>query len=159
MLLHDGRIHNSYVHSNPWLWVALLAVVSACTPPQRSELSPAAFRTAVAGTDWELHQLNGGTAPIGAGGRRATIRFDADTTRVAGFAGCNRYFASYALDGEVVRFSQIGMTRMACAEGMELEQQLAKALEATRRYRIADHELELLDEAGSVARFVRPSKP
>jgi heat shock protein HslJ len=129
--------------------------MAACTQPQRSELSPAAFRTAVAGTDWELHELNGAAAPVGSGGRRATIRFAADTARVAGFGGCNRYFGSYVLDGGVLRFSAIGMTKMACDQGMSLEQQLAKALEATRRYTITDRELTLLGDGGSVAKFVR----
>ena len=138
-----------------WLCAALLALAAACTQPQRSELSPAAFRTAVAGTDWELHELNGAMAPVGAGGRRATIRFEADTARVAGFAGCNRYFGSYLLDSGVLRFSGIGMTKMACMQGMSLEQQFANALEATRGYTVADRELILLGQSGPVAKFVR----
>jgi len=140
-------------------FLALLALVTACTQPKSAELSPADFRTAVAGTDWELHELNGETAPVGAGGRRATIRFESDTPRVAGFAGCNSYFGAYALDGGVLRFSAIGMTKMACSEGMSLEQQLAKALEATRRYNIANRELILLNEVGPVAKFVAVPPP
>ena len=138
--------------------VAIFALAAACTQPQGSQLSPVTFRAAVAGTEWELSELHGSVAPLGAGGRRVTIRFDADTARVAGFAGCNRYFGTYTLDSAALRFSSIGMTKMACAQGMALEQQLAAALEATRRYQLGERELTLLNDAGAVAKFVRPAQ-
>jgi len=141
-----------------WCLLAIMTVTAACTRPQGSSLSPVSFRAAVAGTEWELHELRGAAAPLGAGARRATIRFDADTARVAGFAGCNRYFGSYTLDGAALRFGAVGMTRMACAEGMALEQQLGAALEATRRYQLDDRELTLFNDTGAVARFVRPAQ-
>jgi heat shock protein HslJ len=140
--------------------ILMLALVAGCARKQ-PQLSPAAFRAAVAGTDWELHelhQLQGALVPQGNGGRRATIRFEADTARVAGFSGCNRYFGSYTLDGAALRFGGIGMTKMACPQGMSLERMLASALEATRRYEIADGTLTLLSDAGPVAKFVRPSQ-
>jgi heat shock protein HslJ len=140
--------------------ILVLALASGCS--RRSpQLSPEAFRAAVAGTDWELHeihQLQGGLVPQGNGGRRATISFEADNPRVAGFGGCNRYFGTYTLEGAALRFGGIGMTKMACPQGMSLERMLASALEATRRYEIADRTLTLLGEAGPVAKFVRPSQ-
>jgi heat shock protein HslJ len=141
-------------------FLTLLAAAAAmgCAHQPGAPLSPAAFRAALAGTDWELLELQGAAAPLGNGGRRATIRFDADTSRVAGFGGCNRYFGSYALEGRAFRFSGIGMTKMACPDGMTLEQQLASALEATRRYEIAGRELTLFGDAGVVAKFVRPTQ-
>jgi len=138
--------------------VAILALTTACTPPQGSPLSPVSFRAAVAGTEWELHELHGAAVSLGAGARRATIRFDADTARVAGFAGCNRSLGAYTLAGAALRFGAVGMTRMACAEGMALEQQLAAALEATRRYQLEERELTLFNDTGAVAKFVRPSQ-
>src|SRR5687767_8652688 len=138
--------------------IAIFALAAACTQPQGSPLTPVAFRAAVAGSEWELHELQGGAAPLGAGARRATIRFEADTARVAGFAGCNRYFGTYALEGTSLRFSAIGMTKMACAQGMALEQQLSAALEATRGYQVTERELTLLDDARAVAKFIRPAR-
>jgi heat shock protein HslJ len=116
---------------------------------------PADFRAAAAGGEWELTELAGQPAPTGAGGRRATLRFESDTARVAGFAGCNRYFGTYTVDGTALRFGAIGMTRMACAEGMGLEQQLGVVLEATRSYTINANQLTLVGNNGPVARFER----
>jgi heat shock protein HslJ len=152
----------SIVRSHAAGSVARLLVVlaaAACQPSATPEPSDAEFRTAVAGADWELRELNGSPASLGAGGRPATIRFEADSARVAGFAGCNRYFGGYTLDGMTIRFGAVGMTKMACAEGMPLEQQLAAALEATRRYELAGGRLTLLGESGgAVARFERASR-
>jgi heat shock protein HslJ len=116
---------------------------------------PADFRAATAGSEWELTELAGQPAPTGVGGRRATLRFEPDTARVAGFAGCNRYFGTYTVDGSALRFGAIGMTRMACAEGMGLEQQLGTALEATRSYTLNATQLTLLGSNGRVAQFER----
>lgn len=155
--MHCSALSPDLPRISKWRIAAALAFVTACAQPPGSGLAPTDFRAAVAGSDWELTEVQGQPATTGAGNRRATIRFDADTARVAGFAGCNRYFGTYTLDGTALRFGAIGMTKMACAEGMSLEQQLARALDATRRYELADRTLTLFGDAGAVAKFVRPT--
>lgn len=135
--------------------LSILAILAGCTNPPPLQPTPAAFRVAVSQGEWELRELAGAPAPTGVGGRRATLRFESDATRVSGFAGCNRYFAEYTLDGTGLRFGAVGMTRMACDEGMTLEQRLSAALEAARGYRLNGNELTLLGESGPVATFVR----
>jgi heat shock protein HslJ len=131
-----------------------VAAVLACQPP-RTEASEPAFRASVSGVDWELVELQGQTAPTGAGGRRATMRFEADTARVGGFAGCNRYGGTYTLDGSSLRFGPLISTKMACNEGMELEVRLTSALQTTRQYELTSTQLRLIGDAGPVARFTR----
>jgi heat shock protein HslJ len=140
------------------LAVAALAVaVAACARQQVvvTGASPAEFRSLVAGADWELMELTGQPAPTGAGGRRATIRFHADSSRAGGFAGCNRWSASYTVDGGSIRFGPIILTKMACADGMPLEQRTASALESARRFEIANDQLTLFGDVGPIARFRR----
>jgi heat shock protein HslJ len=134
------------------LLLPLVVGALGCRRPPTSA-GPADFRAAA--SEWELKELAGQPAPTGVGGRRATLRFESDTARVAGFAGCNRYFGTYTVDGTALRFGAIGMTRMACAEGMGLEQQLGAALEATRSYTLNASQLTLLGSNGPVARFER----
>jgi heat shock protein HslJ len=131
-----------------------LASLGACQP-SRTASSDAAFRSSVAGVDWELMELNAKTASAGAGGRRATLRFDADSARVSGFAGCNRFAGSYTLNGDSLRFGPLVMTRMACTDGMELEHDLSAALEATRRYELSSTQLKLFGPSKAIARFSR----
>jgi heat shock protein HslJ len=130
------------------------ATLAACQP-SRTASSDVAFRSSVAGVDWELMELNAKTASSGAGGRRATLRFDADSAHVAGFSGCNRFAGSYTLDGDSLRFGPLVMTRMACTQGMELERDLSAALEATRRYELSSTQLKLFGPSKAIARFSR----
>ena len=141
------------------LLVLSCALALAACRPTAAVLSPADFRRSVAGTEWELVELQGQPAPVGAGGRRATIRFDADSARVTGFAGCNRYFGSYSLgaDEPALTFGAVGMTRMACAQGMDLERQLGNALTQTKRYTLEEGRLTLRDATAPQATFVRRS--
>ena len=131
-----------------------LTILAACQP-SRTASSDVAFRTSVAGVDWELMELNAKTAPAGAGGRRATLRFDADSALVTGFSGCNRFSGGYVIDGDSLRFGPLVMTRMACTDGMELERDLSTALEATRRYELSSTQLKLFGPSKAVARFSR----
>ena len=60
--------------------------------------------------------------------------------------GCNRFFGEYDLNGMALKFGPIGATKRACPdleEGVETE--FFKALDATRRWRIVDGTLELLN--------------
>ena len=97
----------------------------------------------LAGTEWSLVSLNG---------KPATLLIAADG-RVQVHTGCNSGFSTATIDeaAGTIHFSPIGLTRMACPSGMELEQQFTNALGATRRYRIDDHRLDLLSDSGVVA--------
>lgn len=121
--------------------------------------TPAEFRRAVASDNWSLTELAGQPAPTGAGGRRATLVFDLDSSRVSGFAGCNRYTGGYTVEGENrLRFTPLAMTKMACTEGMDLERQLGDALTRTDHFQLTDSMLYLYAGSTPVATFVRPRK-
>lgn len=141
------------------LLLALVVLALAACRSAPGGPPPDEFRRSVAGGDWELVTLRDQPAAVGGGGRRATLRFADDSARVSGFAGCNRYFGSYTMsDGSTLTFGTIAMTRMACAEGMELERELAEAFRRTSRYTLADGRLTLLDATGPVAGFVRADR-
>ena len=128
--------------------------LAACQPPHAASSDPA-FRASVSGVDWELMELDGKTASTGAGGRRATIRFDADTARAGGFAGCNHFGGTYTISGDSLRFGDVLRTEMACTTGMELESKYLVALQTTRRYELSSTQLKLFGPSGPVARFSR----
>ena len=85
----------------------------------------------------------------------ATLRFEAE--RIAGHAGCNRYFADVEHAGTQLRLGAIGATRMMCPPpSMATERSLFAALARVRGYRLANEELTLLDANGAAAaRFMR----
>ena len=138
-------------------------VMSACHPPGpppevASSEAPAAaaapaLRSAVEGVEWTLVELGGKPAPLGNGGKPATLTLDAGERRAGGVAGCNRVGGSYELGARALRFSALFGTKMGCATGMDLESLFTEALEATREYRLAERMLELVGEQGVLARF------
>lgn len=102
---------------------------------------------------WYLTELNGQPAPSGAGGEPATLLLARADQRASGFAGCNRMTGSYRHAGDSLSVGPMAMTRMACAEGMQLEQQYGAALEQVRTFRLSAGGLELMSDNGTVARF------
>jgi heat shock protein HslJ len=80
----------------------------------------------------------------------ATLTFEA--SRASGYTGCNRWFAPVAQDGEVLRFGDIGMTRMACQTPMQqaTERDFLDVLHATRYGHYDQDVLVLLDQRQNV---------
>lgn len=83
------------------------------------------------------------------GGAEITAQFDG--TRVAGKAGCNRYFGGYSLNGSALMFKGMGSTRMACAEAiMQAEQAFLKALAAATSYTVNGNTLTIAYDGGTL---------
>lgn len=87
-------------------------------------------------------------------GSHLTITFGADD-RAYGTGGCNHWFAGYGLEGEVLRFSQIGSTRKACSPSlMEQETRFFRALGEVRRWDVSPlDQLRLWPAAGKPIRL------
>ena len=78
------------------------------------------------------------------------------TGRAAGFAGCNRYSAGYTLAGDSLTFGPAVSTKMACADGDELERGYLAMLPAIKNYRLSDSMLTLNGSTGPLAHFRSP---
>lgn len=138
----------------PVLAVLALVGLAACSAAGGAAEAGSAPAASATGREWRLAELEGRSAAAGAGGRAATLRLDAG--RASGFAGCNSFSGSYEMAGTRLVFSPLVSTRMACAEGMELERAYLAALEAARSFRLTTQGLELLGERGVLARFAAP---
>lgn len=128
----------------------------ACHPGGSGSGGTSAPAVPLVATEWTLVELAGKPAPLGAGGRPATLVLAGADGRASGFAGCNRFMGSYQTAGKDLTIGPVAMTRMACDRGMELEQQYGAALAAVRHYRVAGKSLELSGDQGAVARLTAP---
>ncbi len=97
----------------------------------------------LAGSRWTLTTLRGTTVEPEATPQAPTLIFDPAEKRVHGHAGCNRFFGSYELAGDALRFGGLGATRMACPQGMDVEQAYLQALAEIDGARLSDATLEL----------------
>lgn len=108
---------------------------------------PVEVNAPFAATRWRLARL--GNAPVA---RMETphqphLVFDA-RGRVIGATGCNRLVARYDRSDTALRIESAMSTRMACAQGMDVEQQMLKALGSVRAWRLAGNLLDLYDDGG-----------
>jgi len=131
---------------------AVLGLLAIATPMLASAEVPGPE-----GTEWRLVRFSEAFPPVGA---QPTLRLDPFEKRATGFAGCNRYFATYELSGTALRFGQIGATRKAC-EGTAnaIETAYLEALARTRSWRIEHGELLLADGSDIFARFSAATSP
>lgn len=128
------------------LCLASFALV-ACTP-ERSGIAGDRGSSALENVQWTLIELEGAPIAAAAGGT-PTISLSSKDQRASGFAGCNRFFGGYELDGDRLRLTALAATRMACPD-MSVEAAVLKALEATAAWKIDGRELELFDATGKL---------
>ncbi len=138
------------------LAAALVTLGCGRTPPAEAPPKAAAAARPITDRDWQLVSLGERTDPKGVGGRPITLRLDAATSRAAGFAGCNRYSAGYVLTADSLKFTAPISTRMACADGMDVEGGFLAALSTVVTYQASDSSLSLNGPAGPLARFRAP---
>ena len=83
------------------------------------------------------------------------LQFDPDG-RIAGHAGCNRFFGGYRFDEGQLIFGMVGSTRMACGEPADsFEIAFLEALDNTRGGSRVDDRLALRDANGqTLVRFL-----
>jgi heat shock protein HslJ len=137
---------------------AALFVALACAGPPPAE--PRAQQNAVPTSqitqrDWVLVALSTSSTIIDTT-RPPTLRLDSEA-RAGGFAGCNRYSASYTIRGDSLAFGPVGATKMFCSATDHLERVFLEVLARTSTYRLSDATLILRSRDGLEAHF-RPAR-
>ncbi|HKZ04954.1 MAG TPA: META domain-containing protein [Methylomirabilota bacterium] len=108
---------------------------------QSAAPDPAAEHPLV-GTTWRAREIDGRMALAEPA---STLSFES-RERVAGQAGCNRFFGRLDLDAGRLALGQMGSTRMACAAPvMEQERRFLLALQASAFWEREGDTLRLLD--------------
>ena len=112
----------------------------------------------LSGTEWQLEGMGGVAADHG----KATLSFP-EAGKVAGNGSCNRFFGSSEINGDAIKLSAMGSTRMACPEAiMNQESKYLEALQAAERFEWKDPYLLIYSKGSDKPlRFTRlsSSKP
>jgi heat shock protein HslJ len=133
--------------------VATSLAAAALLSTACSSALPVADTPTLDGTAWVLASLPGRTLADGA---TATLSFDGG--RAAGTDGCNRFTAPYSASRGALKFDgSPASTMMACPPGiMEQARAFMTSLGATRGYRLAGDQLQLLGPDGAVVASLAP---
>ena len=122
----------------------LTVTLTAAEAPPAATAAPVALTR----TEWRVAELEGEKLKDA---DPAPVLAFAEDGRVSGFAGCNRLMGRYESGESTLKFSAIGLTRMACpAPAMALEGRFVAALGAVVAVRSTAEQLELRDTAGAV---------
>lgn len=125
------------------------------------EEAPAATAAPMAGGDsdlwgsaWQLQDLGGRPAMSQV---QATLEFPAEGGRALGNASCNRFFGQVGVDGDAIRFIDVGTMRMSCPPAInDQEQRFLAALEGAERFELEDTELRIFEaDSENPIRFSR----
>ena len=94
--------------------------------------------------EWVLESYceKGNLQPV-LGDSEITATFDSIEDKVAGSAGCNRYFGGYETSRGKLTMGLIASTEMWCEGLMDQEQEYLKILGATETYQIEDGKLHV----------------
>lgn len=112
---------------------AILPVVQESQPASEMPVSEVDFSAQLVGPLWMLLGYGDALNPtVVEPGVTVTLQFSNDGS-LGGFGGCNNYFGSYELDGDVVQIAPLGSTMMACETGMEQEGVVLTALNSAYR--------------------------
>lgn len=125
----------------------LLIAFASCQHKQ----VPSAGSFPLNNTKWSLQSISSFSGTFTGLSQPVTLEFR--DGRISGFGGCNRYFGSYSNNQQQLHFSGIGITRMACPNGMDIEKSLISSLENTDNYQADNQALILLRGTDITARF------
>jgi heat shock protein HslJ len=115
---------------------------------------PAPTPASITDRDWSLTSLGERMNPMGQGDRLPTLRLDSSGSRASGFAGCNRFSGPYTLAGDSLSFGPLVSTKMACAQGNDVETAYLAALGNVRSFSVSDSVITLRSADAVVATLV-----
>lgn len=136
-------------HFLPVYLLLSLSMLGACTTQKKAMTTE---KDIIQDTYWMLVSLEGEELQGPTDTRTAYIRFEEGKPDVKGFTGCNNFFGKYELNGDSVRLSKLGSTRMMCPV-IEQENKFLSVMERVDAYKIADYLLTLYANGKAIATF------
>ena len=105
---------------------------------------------------WNLIEINGG----GVESSKAFVEFVSAEKRFAGNAGCNRMFGKFEMNGNEIKLSGIGTTKIFCSaeDVMKLEGDFIKTLERTTRFEQKGETLDFYAGNNLILKFSEVAK-
>src|SRR5262245_65269716 len=94
----------------------LMAIIAVASTVGCANLRGGEEAQPLAGGDWRLSELSGRSAIPTEVSRRPWLRFEPDSGRVSGSAGCNRVTGPFTTNRAAIHFGALAATKMACLD-------------------------------------------
>jgi heat shock protein HslJ len=129
----------------PILTFVLLIFFASCSSVKDLDGSKA-----LTANSWKLKTMNGNELNLSSV-KEISLVFD-KAGKISGFGGCNNYFGTYTSAGDMLTFSDIGSTKMAC-DDMGIESNYFNLIKKTDKYKAANGVLTLYSSGSAVLLF------
>ena len=134
---------------NHWLILGMLLFAGcAYDRPQTQGAAPTKSTAQLLNTYWKLTELGDQVITTPQDAREIHFVMESENPRVHGFSGCNRMMGGYVLNGNELKFDQLGGTMMACTANMEVERKFLAMFGEVARWEIAGETLTLVNADG-----------
>lgn len=127
------------------LWICTVGIVLISCGSSKNKVS-------LTGMKWVLESMEGQKVQMKEKNNEITVQFEEAEKRVTGMAGCNRFFGGYEADGNKIKFSHMGATRMTCPD-QDTELRFFKILENTDTFQIKEQQLTFFQKGKVLALF------
>lgn len=108
--------------------------------------------------DWTLEAIANEDIKALFGEQVPTITFDITEKRLGGNSGCNRYNATYKLDGDKISVGPAMSTRMACERNMEGEAKFTQLITGDSELTTTGEKITFLRDGKTILSFVKSKK-
>jgi heat shock protein HslJ len=105
------------------------------------EQSKVALQTKSLHGNWKVSKMMG----IDSLAKSPTLIIDTESNKVSGNAGCNKYGASYTIDGNIINFETPFATKMYCTN-MKIEDAFFDCLSKAVYYKLDNENLQLFSK-------------
>ena len=130
-------IKTGIMKTTVFVTMVLFFLVTGCKKQDHAELTA---------QEWQLKEMSGLSSKPE---KMPTLLFT-DSTALYGFAGCNRFFGTYTVEGkDKLKIKVGGVTMMFCPD-MAVEDQYLTELKRIASYHIEPNLLQLKDSAGTI---------
>ena len=128
--------------------IGFFSIIS-CTAP-KNDFPDTIQHLSLFDTRWNLVEIDQRPIKKIDSAKTPYIHFSKQEMKATGNNGCNSFFADIDTIEEHLSFGPVGMTRMACKEGMETEMAFLAMLQASYQYIIDGYALLIMDNQGQV---------
>ena len=105
---------------------------------------------------WKLIELNGKN--LTGENVEITLTFNTSDHQVKGNGGCNRYFGGYKLIDNTIEISNLGSTKMFCAETANFEEEYFNTLKDKSNLKVTENQLIFSRQGKTILIFQKNNK-
>ena len=106
-------------------------------------------------TKWRLTTVKGGKVSVPEVSEMPWVMLLKEGDKMEGFGGCNSLFGDYAVDGDRIKFSNLGSTKKFCEATQATETAFMAVLRGSSQFQLEGDLMKLMTDGTEVATLTK----